>query len=231
MLIANNNLYSCGKKSRYQTGIEKFSNKESNSLLKVNLNDQFNNKILQDNEFIVDVSTGHYHSLILTNKGKVYSIGNNKFGQLGVSDNITHYSKHFIQLVFEKDNVFITSIKCGYYHNLFLDSEGFVYTNGCNLLGQINGVQDSIIEYVSSTNKLDFNEKAVKIYCSNYKNCVQLESGKHVFWGGRLYKKEYSLKNLPKIIGFNVYEKEEGLEGKKIIDVSLGLYHEMILVE
>ena len=198
----------------------------------VNLLNDNGDNILNNNEYIVDISCGQYHSLILTNLGYVYCVGNNKYGQVGdIIEEYEDYSDIFRRINFESDDVFITEIKAGYFHNLFLDKNGNVYANGSNVVGQINGNSEDINKIIASPTKIELKEKAVKIYCSNYKNCVKLESGKHVYWGGFLYTTDYIIQDLPKIDGFNVYEEEKDLIGKEIVDVGIGLHHEIVITK
>ena len=105
------------------------------------------------NEFndqkVVAISCGSHHSLALTEKGQVFSWGDNSYGQLGIEENDNSYNmfrtrdlkKTKPQLVCvrndDKTNVFIVKISCGSFHSILLSSDGNIYTFGYNKFGQI----------------------------------------------------------------------------------------------
>eukprot|EP01084_Bolivina_argentea_P066494 121210_1 len=76
---------------------------------------------------ITKIATGMYHSLCLNSDGKVLSLGNNIWGQLGLGTD--DYKKHieaeliplFIQL-----NICIIDIACGSDHSVVLSNDGKV---------------------------------------------------------------------------------------------------------
>eukprot|EP01084_Bolivina_argentea_P016666 31161_1 len=85
---------------------------------------------------ITKIATGYNHSLCLNSDGKVLSLGNNSWGQLGLGTD--DYKKHieaeliplFIQL-----NVNVIDIACGSWHSVVLSNDGKVYTFGNNKWG------------------------------------------------------------------------------------------------
>ena len=79
-----------------------------------------------------DISCGRYHSLFLTSEGRVYSCGNNEYGNLGLG---TISRLPIPRLISVLSNV--REIACGYLHSLFLTSEGRVYSCGSNWNGQL----------------------------------------------------------------------------------------------
>lgn len=181
---------------------------------------------------IISIAAGKYHSLFLTDLGKVYGIGNNRFGQLGLNNTEVPIANDFVKIEFEKDE-FIKEIKTGDNHNIFLTDKGKIYVNGDNSIGQVNGVLDNDIEYFSTPVLVPFQHKAIEIKAKNFRSYVKLENGDCNFWGGFYYLPDTDLKALPKIDGINLFNKEDGIVGnvKEIVDVGLGLFHDVILVD
>ena len=222
---SNQVIYGCGKSSRYQLG--KISEvKESIGIQILNIN---SSKI--DGK-VIDIKAGKYHSLFLTDKGHVYAIGNNRFGQLGLNSTYDLFSHDIVQIEFESD-VFIVKIEAGDNHSLFLSKDGRLFANGDNTQGQLNGITENITHFICSPIEVfsNCNDKIVDIKSKNLKSLAKFESGKVAFWGGLYYQPSIRLNKLPKIDGINYYNMEKGLENKKIIDVGLGLFHELVLVE
>lgn len=115
---------------------------------------------------IVDISCGKYHTLILTDKGYTYAFGNNRFGQLGMNNNLSVLSKNPVRINIKNDenkDILIKQIKSGDLHNVFLSESGDVYTNGDNSLGQLNGEVDSSILYKSTPEKISLNSNLNKV--------------------------------------------------------------------
>jgi alpha-tubulin suppressor-like RCC1 family protein len=87
-----------------------------------------------NNEFVVDISCGERHSLVLTNCGEVFAWGGNDQGQIG-------NGWIDIQLIPIKvkgfDNEKVVMISCGSKHSMALTECGHVYSWGGNVSGQL----------------------------------------------------------------------------------------------
>ncbi len=87
-----------------------------------------------NNEFVIDISCGAGHSLVLTNCGEVYAWGRNDWGQIGngCNDNqlISIKVKGF-------NNERVVMISCGSDHSMALTECGHVYSWGYNNCGQL----------------------------------------------------------------------------------------------
>ena len=83
---------------------------------------------------ITKISTGWRHSLFENNKGEIFSCGNNQAGQCG-SGHCNHPQITPSLIPNLPSN--IVHFVCGSQQNLFLDSEGNVYSVGCNVCGQL----------------------------------------------------------------------------------------------
>ena len=83
---------------------------------------------------ISKVSAGSIYSLFQNNKGEIFSCGDNRYGQCGLG--------HFNDLQITPSIILdapsnIIHFVCGGHHNLFLDSEGNVFSVGFNRSGQL----------------------------------------------------------------------------------------------
>ncbi len=79
---------------------------------------------------------GTDHTLMLTESGHVYSMGNNNKGQLGLDVTLTQ-SKSSPTLVESLSNFFITSISAGGDCSFAVTSSGSVFAWGDGNLGQL----------------------------------------------------------------------------------------------
>ena len=92
--------------------------------------------VLQQTSFlnISKISAGFHHSLFQNNKGEIFACGYNLYGQCGLG----HFNESQITPSLMPDTLpNIVQFVCGSYHNLFLDSEGNVFSVGDNKYGQL----------------------------------------------------------------------------------------------
>ncbi|XP_074130227.1 putative E3 ubiquitin-protein ligase HERC6 isoform X2 [Sminthopsis crassicaudata] len=118
-------IYSWGSGSRGQLGIKEF--KDQCSIPK-NIEALSSDKIIQ-------VSCGHYHSIALTQGGKVFSWGDNDHGQLGLGKNFP--SQASPQWVKSLDGIPLAQVAAGGSHSFALSLSGTSYGWGRNKEGQL----------------------------------------------------------------------------------------------
>ena len=83
---------------------------------------------------ISKVSTGNCHSLFQNNKGEIFSCGHNEYGECGLG----HFkSPQITPSLILNLPLNIVHFVCGENQNLFLDSEGNVYSVGHNWYGSL----------------------------------------------------------------------------------------------
>ncbi len=87
-----------------------------------------------NNEFVIDISCGAEHSLVLTNCGEVYAWGGNGRGQIG---NGCNYNQSIPIKVKGFNNERVVMISCGFWHSMTLTECGHVYSWGGNGFGQL----------------------------------------------------------------------------------------------
>lgn len=76
--------------------------------------------------------------MFLTESGKVFSTGFNKYGQLGVANSMFMHAEEPIEVF--TDGVKIKAIDAGWHHNLLLGEDGNLYGFGARWNGQIDGL-------------------------------------------------------------------------------------------
>lgn len=119
----------------------------------------------------IQISAGHRHTIIISNK--IYVWGNNDSGQLGLGDNIARYSPQELLL----NN--IKSISCGLYHTVALTEYNKIYVWGSNDTGQL-GLGDRNNKNLPQQLVLsDINS----ISCGMYHTCVLTNFNKIYGWG------------------------------------------------
>ncbi|KAJ8769146.1 hypothetical protein K2173_000921 [Erythroxylum novogranatense] len=84
--------------------------------------------------FISQISGGWRHSMALTSSGKLYGWGWNKFGQVGVGDNIDHCSPVQVKLPLDQK---VVQVSCGWRHTLALTERQNVFSWGRGTNGQL----------------------------------------------------------------------------------------------
>ena len=79
------------------------------------------------------MACGKFHTLFLTESGRVWSVGYNKYGQLGVSNSIYMHAEEPIEVF--TDGLKIKDIEVGWHHNLLLSECGELYGFGARMNG------------------------------------------------------------------------------------------------
>jgi hypothetical protein len=114
------------------------------------------------NEKISIITCGATHSLALTKSGRVFSWGNNKFGQLGFNDCDMYNKPRLIDLSEQ-----ITKICCGENHSLLLSKAGKLYSFGRNDCGQVgNGINENQFTPLCLENENKFCDIAANFECN-----------------------------------------------------------------
>ncbi|XP_056850563.1 ultraviolet-B receptor UVR8 isoform X2 [Raphanus sativus] len=92
------------------------------------------------NNVISQISGGWRHTMALTSDGKLYGWGWNKFGQVGVGDNIDQCSP--VQVRFPDDQK-VVQVSCGWRHTLAVTERNNVFAWGRGTNGQL-GIGESL---------------------------------------------------------------------------------------
>ena len=186
-------------------------------------------------ENIVKVCSGSYSISLLTSEKNMYFMGENYDNMSGDFNNIDKYQE-FTKIKFNKLNMQLEDICCGFYHSLFL----FKVTNGINTgkclihssgscsygaLGHGNNKNVSYCKLISSTKDISF-EKIYARYNVSY--AITFDTKKLYVWGqntyGQLGLNHYNDVEVPTLNEYIQYDK-----GYKVEDVSIGTNHLLIL--
>jgi hypothetical protein len=137
-----------------------------------------------NNEFVIDISCGALHSLVLTNCGEVYAWGWNRGGQIGngYNDNqlIPIKVKGF-------NNERVVMISCGWIHSMALTECGHVYSwggNNCGQLGIGNTVDSNEPKFIAVIDENKCNVFIEKISCGT-EHSLLLSSDGNIYAFGR----------------------------------------------
>ncbi len=87
-----------------------------------------------EDHFASSLACGQYHTVIVTNKGEVFSCGKNDYGQLGTDSNESIRIPARVTGPLDREH--ILTVRCGYYHTLVLSRSSRVLAFGRNDYGQ-----------------------------------------------------------------------------------------------
>jgi len=129
VLTADNKLYSWGDNQYGQLG--NGTNTDSNVPVAVNMTGVLSGKT------ITKISNGTINSLILTSDNKLYSWGDNQYGQLGNGTNIASNVPVTVDMTGVLLGKSVSQINCGANYSIVLTSDNKMYSWGGNSSGQL----------------------------------------------------------------------------------------------
>jgi alpha-tubulin suppressor-like RCC1 family protein len=181
IFLANDGkVYSCGLNNYGQLGLGDITEMNKPKLVQNFINESDTDIITYPEIFIKDVSCGNDYTMFLVSDGKVYSVGRNDYGQLGLRNSGDENNISTPQLVkyfngsstYSYTEMNIKKIACGYGSSAFLDINGYVYTVGRNSFGQLglgnSGDENNIsTPQLVSTFKNSFNSPSDDLTITN----------------------------------------------------------------
>uniref|UniRef100_T1J6W7 RCC1-like G exchanging factor-like protein n=1 Tax=Strigamia maritima TaxID=126957 RepID=T1J6W7_STRMM len=139
---------------------------------------------------VLQVACGRAHTLILTDKEGIFSLGNNSFGQCGrpIVHKEDYRANPTIHKVRGLDDVTIKKIVCGQDHTVFLTDEGKVYACGWGADGQ-TGLGHFESRWQPGLVKGDIGNERI-VHLSSSGDCVLAvsDNGDVFGWGNSEYK-------------------------------------------
>ena len=192
-------------------------------------------------EKVIQVCGGSGHTLALTQRGHVYSMGCNNYGQLGLgadhqlsnnnNDRKTPFQIDPVHFDYEK----IIQICCGYFYSMALTQKGNVYSWGNNAHGQLGQGNVSSqnapkkINHDWSLYEQNPNEKIKYISSGQYHSFALSQNNKLYAWGlnhyGQLGLNLDNQQSIPTLIDCSTYNNE------KIIKMECGDSHTLLLTQ
>ena len=132
----------------------------------------------------INVQTGNYHSLALTDSGDIYSWGSNYYGQLGLGTSGSGTNKDTPQKV-TVNGVKFTDIAVGLYHSLALTDTGVLYSWGFNESGQLGSGNTANLP--SPTKVTVGGAKFTDIATGGFHSFALTDSGEVYSWGSGFF--------------------------------------------
>ena len=165
------------------------------------------------------VAYGSGYTILLTQAGRVYSIGSTRYGQLG------HYSNDLQEVPMPEN---ITAISAGTSHSIALSTQGRLYSWGANHKGQLG--QNTRVKQTERVGQVAI-PKGENISCISsgtlHSGALAL-SGAVFMWGSNEYGQlgnEYSYRSI--VLGPQAVNREY-FEGEAAIAVQCGEFHTMV---
>ncbi|DBA03258.1 TPA: hypothetical protein N0F65_011617 [Lagenidium giganteum] len=125
-VTAGGEVYAFGKNDYGQLGLGHTRNVKVPNLVKVAVGDS--------DEKVTSTSCGYYHTVAITEKGKLITWGRNDYGQLGIGSKDHKHTPQYVPLPLSSK---LKKASCGCYHTLILLTNGRVMVFGRNNKGQL----------------------------------------------------------------------------------------------
>jgi len=195
--------------------------------------DPLSSILLNVDETIIQVSLGGAHSSALTSSGRLFTWGDNEYGQLGDETTIQRNTPIDITASFNlNEDETIIQVSLGGAHSSALTSTGRLFTWGDNEYGQLGDettIQRNTPTDITASFNLNEGETIIQVSLGGYHSSVLTSTGRLFTWGwnviGELGDGTTIQRNTPTdtTASFNLNE------GETIIQVSLGGVHSSVL--
>ncbi|XXQ38435.1 Regulator of chromosome condensation (RCC1) repeat [Plasmodiophora brassicae] len=152
--------------------------------------------------FVVAVACGQSHTVVLTDKGRLYSWGFSRYGQTGHGD---RQMVKIPKLVDTEKNVEFTHIACGDKHSVALSRTGRVFSFGCGEHGQLghgdqaDQLRPTVIQSLAAT-------RITSLRCGAIFTCMIADAGElHICGFGEYFypNTDHNFMYLPRKFAFS----------------------------
>jgi uncharacterized repeat protein (TIGR02543 family) len=198
---------------------------------------------LNEGERIIQVSLGGYgnHSSALTSSGRLFTWGENNYGQLGDGTTTQRNTPNEITARFNlNEGEKIIQVSLGGYHSSALTSSGRLFTWGYNLYGQLGNVfsldrkDRTTPTDITARFNLSSGETIIQVSLGDYHSSALTSNGRVFTWGWNYYGQTGSReRNSPgdnsRYTPVEITARFNLNEGERIIQVSLGFRHSSAL--
>lgn len=127
---------------------------------------------------IVTISRGYDHSMAINESSELFVWGNNRFGQLGISND----NNDILSPIKLQTNIRFSQCEGGYDHSIFLDIRGKVWSTGFNENGELGNMNwDDTQELVPVLNSDSVQLSNISGISSVGSHTLALDSNGHVY--------------------------------------------------
>ncbi|EAR94877.2 chromosome condensation regulator RCC1 repeat protein (macronuclear) [Tetrahymena thermophila SB210] len=157
---------------------------------------------------------------------EIFVFGSNKYGQIGLSEK--NAGKNFCIPRFCHFNIVFTSVSCGSHHSILLTQDGYAYSIGSNIYGQL-GADTNQINYSYTPTLIQKLQDYIitKVVSGAYHN-IALTNENQLFSWGRNNEGQLGLGNLQAQC---LYSPQQIQFDKKIVNVFSGWNHSFFITK
>ncbi|XP_073989605.1 uncharacterized protein isoform X1 [Rhodnius prolixus] len=173
---------------------------------------------------IVQIACGYYHTLLLSDEGKILAFGEGECGKLGTGDEVRRNEPTLI-----KSSNIIQFVAAGGNHSAAITSKGKLLLWGSNDRGQL-GI--NIKDYVNQPKLFTAlaEDIIIQVSCGENHTAIVTETGTMYTFGDNKHGKLCLDKNDDHVIGQSTYPiKINKFETYQVLKVSCGGCHTMVL--
>ena len=192
---------------------------------------QFN---LESDEKVISLGLGNNHSSAITSNGRLFTWGENSFGQLGngstTATNVPTEITHQFNL---QTGDKIVSISLGYLHSSAITSNGRLFTWGANYSGQLGDktlTNRHVPKEITYNFDLRSGDKIASVVLGGYHSSAITSNGRIFTWGsngsGQLGNGTTTNKSIPIEITYNIGIRDND----QVLSLSLGLNHSSAII-
>jgi E3 ubiquitin-protein ligase HERC4 len=173
-------------------------------------------------ERVQQIACGHTHTVLLTEKGEVWSCGSNERGQCGQDVSSTRPA-----VIDSLSSVGVVSVSCGHSHSLALTAEGLLYAWGSNDHGQL-GMSPTSLSHLGQPQVVESLSqfKVLQVACGGHHNLALLKSGRVFSWGSNKYGQ---LGLRATVLANSSPQEVVALLGLPILHIAAGDAHSMVV--
>ncbi len=176
-------VYAWGSNNYGELGDESYTNR----LVPTDITLQFD---LEEDEVIIKLSGGYFNTLALTSQGRVFGMGNNIYGQLGIGNTISQNSPIEVSFVDLLPDEIIVDIEAGYMTSFAVTSFHRVFAWGYNYSGEMgDGTSQSknVPTDITANFDLEDGEVILSVPASRTHSLAVTSFGRIIIWGDNSY--------------------------------------------
>ena len=142
---------------------------------------------LNAGEIVIEITAGYGHTAAITSEGRVFTWGNNIYGQLGDGTTTSRYTLTEITNNFNLNiGETVIELTAGMFHTATITSEGRIFTWGYNEYGQLgDGTTTNRYAPTEITSNFSFNagETVIENTAGQYHTAAITSQGRIFTWG------------------------------------------------